>query len=105
MTVMLVAVLATTDDVRVAETITGSSNEYLGQAIASAGDVDNDGYDDLVVGCQSYNSSTGRAAAATRHLHQLRHRGKVARGASSGRGGLIRGEGGASVGPQWIGRS
>ena len=35
--------------------------EKLGQAIAGAGDVDGDGYDDLLVGASSYASYAGRA--------------------------------------------
>ncbi len=41
-------------------TLVGASSEYLGQVIAPAGDVDGDGYDDLLVSGYSYSSSRGR---------------------------------------------
>lgn len=36
-------------------------NNYFGYSVASAGDVNGDGYDDLIVGAYGYNSNTGRA--------------------------------------------
>lgn len=43
-------------------TLEGETNSsYFGKSVAAAGDVDNDGYDDVIVGAQGYNSSTGRA--------------------------------------------
>jgi hypothetical protein len=38
-----------------------SDNFTFGSSIAGAGDVNSDGYDDMVVGSQNYNSGTGRA--------------------------------------------
>jgi hypothetical protein len=35
--------------------------DYFGQAVSGAGDLNNDGYDDVVVGAPDYSSSTGRA--------------------------------------------
>jgi hypothetical protein len=37
------------------------SNNYFGYSVASAGDVNGDGYDDIIVGAYGYNSNTGRA--------------------------------------------
>ncbi len=34
---------------------------YFGRSVATAGDVDGDGYDDVIVGAQAYEGSTGRA--------------------------------------------
>jgi len=43
-------------------TITGEGvNNYFGVSVSSAGDVNNDTYDDVIVGASSYNSNTGRA--------------------------------------------
>ena len=43
-------------------TITGSnSNSWLGFSVASAGDVNLDGYDDVIVGSPNINSNTGQA--------------------------------------------
>ena len=39
----------------------GSSNYYLGFDVAGAGDVNADGYSDIIVGMYGYSSSTGRA--------------------------------------------
>lgn len=41
----------------------GSSNSYYGYSSASAGDVNNDGYNDVIVGALGYLGSTGRAYA------------------------------------------
>ena len=41
------------------QTRTGSTN--FGQSVSGAGDVNNDGYDDVIVGAPSYSSNTGRA--------------------------------------------
>jgi hypothetical protein len=36
-------------------------DDYFGRSVATAGDVDGDGYDDVIVGAQAYEESTGRA--------------------------------------------
>ena len=36
-------------------------DDYFGRSVATAGDVNGDGYDDVIVGAQAYDSSTGRA--------------------------------------------
>ncbi|MEO6695147.1 MAG: FG-GAP-like repeat-containing protein [Ignavibacteria bacterium] len=42
--------------------LTGAAvNNYLGASVSSAGDVNSDGYDDVIVGAYGYNSFTGRA--------------------------------------------
>ncbi|WP_165071012.1 beta strand repeat-containing protein [Paludisphaera rhizosphaerae] len=41
--------------------ITGSSGEQLGFAVASAGDFNNDGFGDVLIGGPGYSTSTGRA--------------------------------------------
>ena len=41
------------------QNITGES--YFGISVSTAGDVNNDNYDDVIVGAMGYNSSTGRA--------------------------------------------
>ncbi len=38
-----------------------SSGEYFGGTVSNAGDVNNDGYDDVIVGAERYGSWTGRA--------------------------------------------
>ncbi|MBM4365498.1 MAG: VCBS repeat-containing protein, partial [Deltaproteobacteria bacterium] len=42
-------------------TITGSSGYRLGQSVAGAGDVNGDGYDDVIIGAPGYSTYTGRA--------------------------------------------
>ena len=37
------------------------SGDYFGRSVATAGDVNGDGYDDLIIGAQAYDRSTGRA--------------------------------------------
>ncbi|MBU1099556.1 MAG: FG-GAP repeat protein [Bacteroidetes bacterium] len=42
--------------------LTGESEEsYFGYSVATAGDVNNDGYDDVIVGAYNYNTGRGRA--------------------------------------------
>lgn len=41
--------------------IYGSSSSYLGYSVDSAGDVNNDGYDDVIIGAFNYSSGYGRA--------------------------------------------
>ena len=41
--------------------LSGASNDYTGRALASPGDLDGDGYDELVVGSPYYNSYAGYA--------------------------------------------
>jgi len=36
-------------------------DSYFGRAVATAGDVDGDGYDDVIVGAQAFDESSGRA--------------------------------------------
>ena len=40
--------------------VTGSTNSFLGRAIISAGDVNNDGYDDFIITQDAYDTFTGR---------------------------------------------
>jgi hypothetical protein len=42
-------------------TLTGATNDSLGWGVASAGDVDGDGYGDVIVGALGYSTSKGRA--------------------------------------------
>ncbi len=45
-----------------ATTLTGeATSSSFGRSVAGAGDVNNDGYDDVIVGADGYSSSTGRA--------------------------------------------
>ena len=45
-----------------ATTLTGeAATDYFGMSVATAGDVNGDGYADVVVGAQGYSSDTGRA--------------------------------------------
>lgn len=38
-----------------------SANNYFGSSVSSAGDVNGDGYDDVIIGAYGYSSNTGRA--------------------------------------------
>ncbi|MEO8666085.1 MAG: FG-GAP-like repeat-containing protein [Ignavibacteria bacterium] len=38
-----------------------ASDNYFGSSVSSAGDVNNDGYDDIIIGAFGYGSGTGRA--------------------------------------------
>lgn len=42
-------------------TITGAASTSLGQSVSGAGDVDGDGFDDVIVGAYNYGSGTSRA--------------------------------------------
>ncbi len=45
-----------------ARSLTGTADEnYFGDSVAGAGDVNGDGYDDVIIGADGYSSSTGRA--------------------------------------------
>jgi len=39
----------------------GAVNNYFGRSVSSAGDVNSDGYDDVIVGANGYSAFTGRA--------------------------------------------
>ncbi|HAY32868.1 MAG TPA: FG-GAP-like repeat-containing protein [Ignavibacteria bacterium] len=39
----------------------GSANNYFGESVSGAGDFNNDGYDDVIVGAGGYNSNQGRS--------------------------------------------
>lgn len=41
--------------------LTASANEFAGTSVSCAGDVNGDGYDDVIVGAYGYSSFTGRA--------------------------------------------
>ena len=36
-------------------------DNYFGRSVGTAGDVNGDGYDDIIVGAQAYDNNTGRA--------------------------------------------
>lgn len=40
--------------------LTGEQQEHFGWAVAGAGDIDGDGYDDVIVGADRFNNLTGR---------------------------------------------
>jgi len=42
-------------------TIAGGTYYYLGYSVSTAGDINNDGYDDIIIGAHAYSSSTGAA--------------------------------------------
>jgi len=48
---------STADVILTGETV----NNYFGNSVSNAGDVNSDGYDDVIVGAYGYNSFTGRA--------------------------------------------
>ena len=87
---------------------------YFGHSVATAGDVNGDGYDDVIVGAYGYSSSTGRAyvyegsasglsSTATTTLTggaSTYYFGYSVAGAGDGPGDLLRdGEGGRGLGP------
>ena len=43
------------------KTFTGSTSSYFGSSVACAGDINSDGYDDIVIGAIKYSSNRGRA--------------------------------------------
>jgi len=42
-------------------TMTGEAASYFGGSVSGAGDVNGDGYDDVIIGASNYNTFTGRA--------------------------------------------
>ncbi|MBK8553934.1 MAG: FG-GAP repeat protein [Ignavibacteria bacterium] len=42
-------------------TMTGALSDYLGASVSSAGDVNGDGYSDVIAGAREYSAGTGRA--------------------------------------------
>jgi hypothetical protein len=53
------AAIDTTYDLKIGPNL--GTTECLGNSVASAGDVNNDGYDDVIVGANCATSNTGRA--------------------------------------------
>jgi hypothetical protein len=58
----LLALLAFASPARAGVTLQGAdADEHLGSSVANAGDVDGDGYDDVIVGAPGADAETGRA--------------------------------------------